>query len=323
MKIKVRKFSELKVIFLDAISGFSVHSAPKLSGSLAYSTIFSFPPMLLLVIIVGGAFYGQDAISGKIYYELKDLIGPETALQLQNIVRGLQEQENSGWAALISSIALAIGATGVFIEIQSSLNMIWGVKSKPKKGIIKMILNRLISFSMILSLGFILIVSLIINTIIGAIGQQIIEFFPFIPVETVGWVSNIVIFFVLSVLFAFIFKVLPDVQLKWRDIWPGAFLTTLLFMIGKFGIGMYIGSNNTITLYGAASSVIILLVWVYFSSFILFFGAEFTRAYVEFKYDEILPNQYATLTSSRQWEEFIEDHPEYEETTDIGHEDLK
>lgn len=311
MKNKVRKFSELKAIFLDAISGFSNHKAPKLSGSLAYSTIFSFPPMLLLIIIIGGAFYGQDAISGKIYYELKDLVGTETALQVQNIVKGLQQQGNSGWAALISSIALVIGATGVFIEIQSSLNMIWGVTSKPKKGVIKMVLNRLISFSMILSLGFILIVSLIINTILGALGQEILEFFPFIPVQTISWLSTIVIFFVLSVLFAFIFKVLPDVQVKWRDIWPGAFLTTLLFMLGKFAIGIYIGSNNTITLYGAASSVIILLVWVYFSSFILFFGAEFTRAYVEFKHDGIVPNQYATLTSSRQWEEFVEDHPSY------------
>ncbi|HZH87806.1 MAG TPA: YihY/virulence factor BrkB family protein [Chitinophagaceae bacterium] len=310
-KNSVRNFSDIKEIVLDAIKGFSLHKAPKLSGSLAYSTIFSFPPMLLLVIIVGGAFYGQDAISGRIYYELKDLVGSDTALQVQNIVKGLQEQDNSGWAALISSVALVIGATGVFVEIQSSLNLIWGVKPKPSKGIIKLILNRLISFSMILSLGFILIVSLLVNTVVIALGAQIIEYLPFIPIQLVNYLSTVVIFFVLSLLFAFIFRVLPDVELKWKEVWPGAFLTTFLFMIGKFGIGLYVGSNNTITLYGAASSVIILLVWVYFSAFILFFGAEFTRAYVEFKNVHIVPNQYAQLNASRQWEEFIEENPEF------------
>ncbi len=310
-KKKVRKFKDVKTIVLDAVNGFSIHNAPKLSGSLAYSTIFSLPPMLLLVIIIGGAFYGQDAISGRVYYELKDLIGSDTALQLQNIIKGLQEQDNTGLTALISSIALVIGATGVFVEIQSSLNLIWGVKAKPKKGIIKLVLNRLISFSMILSLGFILIVSLLVNTIVIALGEQIIEYLPFIPVQMVSYLSTVLIFFVLSLLFAFIFRVLPDVQLKWREVWPGAFLTTFLFMVGKFGIGLYVGSNNTISLYGAASSVIILLVWVYFSAFILYFGAEFTRAYVEFKNVHILPNQYAQLDASRQWEEFIEENPEF------------
>ncbi|HLS72051.1 MAG TPA: YihY/virulence factor BrkB family protein [Chitinophagaceae bacterium] len=308
---KIKGFKSIKAIALDAIAGFSEHNATKLSGSLAYSTIFSLPPMLLLLVIIGGAFYGQDAISGKIYMELKDLIGPDTALQVQNILKGLEAQENSGWAALISSIALIIGGTGVFIEIQSSLNLIWGVKSKAKKSIIKLILNRLLSFFMILSLGFILIVSLLINTILAALGEQLLELLPFIPVSMISWISQVVIFLVLTVLFGFIFRVLPDVKIKWKYIWPGAILTTLLFMLGKYGIGLYVSSNNTITLYGAASSIIILLVWVYFSALILYIGAEFSRAYIEFRQDTIEPTHLAEFDARRNWKEFVEEHPEY------------
>src|SRR5690554_6933944 len=298
-------FNNVLSILKDALQGFGKHNATKLSGSLAYSTIFSLPPMLLLVIIFGGFFYGQDALSGRIFIELKDLIGADTALQVQNIIKQLQFQDGSGLATIISAIALIIGATGVFVEIQGSLNLIWGVKSKPKKGILKLILDRFLSFSMILSLGFIMIVSLVLNTIVTALSTEILSFFPELPVDVISFISNVVLFFVLSFLFSFIFKVLPDVKLKWREIWPGAFLTTLLFMLGKYGISLYISTNNTITLYGAASSVIILLVWVYFSSFILYFGAEFTRAYIESKGGKIIPSQYAEYDDQRKWDEYI------------------
>lgn len=309
MTHKIKTFKDWKSVIMDTLQGLGRHNATKLSGSLSYSTIFSLPPMLLLLTVIGGAVYGQDAVSGKIYMELKDLLGGDTAMQVQDLIIGLEKQENSGWAAVISSIALFVGSTGVFVEIQSSLNLIWGVKAKAKKSFIKLLLNRLMSISMILSLGFVLVVSLVVNTVVNVLGREILEYLPFIPVASISWFSQLLIFVILSLLFAFIFRFLPDVRLKWKDVLPGAMLTTLLFLLGKFIINFYISSNNTISLYGAASSIIILLVWVYFSALILYFGAEFTRARYEFKYDEVIPNHYAEYNEQRKWNRYLESRP--------------
>lgn len=294
-------------------SGFGSDNAGKLSGSLAYSTIFSLPPMLLLVTIFGGYFYGPDAFSGKVFSELNQVLGAETALQVQNVIKGLNEQEDSFFAAVIGGVALVIGATGVFTEIQSSLNSIWGVRAKAKKGVLKLLLNRLLSFSMIIGLGFVLIVSLVINTLLVALSHQIIQLIPDFPVNFINIASFVVIFFVISFLFGIIFKMLPDVKLKWRQVWPGAFVTTILFLIGKYVINIYISSNNTITLYGAASTVIVLLVWIYFSSLILYFGAEFTKAYIEFHGKIIQPSTFAEFDDKRSWRIMMEKKKKLEE----------
>jgi len=268
--------------------------------------------MLLLIIISGGYIYGRDAMSGTVFTELKELLDPGTALQIQNTIKSLQFQKSSGLATIVSIIALIMGATGIFVEIQDSLNLIWGVRAKPKKGFIKLVLNRLISFSMILGLGFLLIVSLMVNTLILALSRQILRFFPTLSINLLSMVNTAVVFFVLSFLFSVIFKMLPDVRIKWRQIWPGAFVTTFLFLLGKFFIGLYIGQNSTISLYGAASSVIILLLWVYYSAFIFYFGAEFTKVHIEYSGEKILPNSYAEYDKKRLWEEYQEEkkHPE-------------
>lgn len=309
MATKVKQiFKKYWEILADAGSGFFNDKGMKLSGSLAYSTIFSLPPMLLLVIIFGGTFYGQDALQGKIFTELKDIVGSNTALQIQDIIKGLQFQKNSAIATIIGTIALVIGATGIFVEIQDSLNMIWGVRPKAKKGIIKLLLNRVISFSMIIGLGFLLIVSLVVNTILLALSAWLLSKFPELPFNVLNLINTAVIFFVISFLFTVIFKMLPDVRIRWKQVWPGAFVTAGLFLVGKFLIGVYISNTNTVSLYGAASSIIVLLLWIYFSSAILFFGAEFTRAYIEYHGRKIEPNSYAEYSDKRLLQHLKEKH---------------
>lgn len=295
-------------ILVDAGSGFANDKGMKLSSALAYSTIFSLPPMLLLIILFGGAFYGQDAIQGKIFMELKDIVGDGTAKQVQDVIRGLQSQKNSMLATVIGAVALVIGATGIFVEIQDSLNMIWGVRPRAKKGFIKLLLNRVISFSMIVGLGFLLIVSLIVNALLIAMSTYLLKLLPGLPINILSLINTVVIFFVISFLFSVIFKMLPDVRIRWKQVWPGSFVTAALFMLGKFLIGIYISNTNTVSLYGAASSIIILLLWIYFSAAILYFGAEFTRAYIEYHGKRILPNSYAEYSEKRLLKHLREEH---------------
>ncbi|PSK89865.1 membrane protein [Taibaiella chishuiensis] len=293
---------------MDAGNSFINDKGMKLSGSLAYSTIFSLPPMLLLIIIFGGTFYGQDALQGRIFTELKDIVGSNTALQIQDIIKGLQFQKNSTIATVIGTIALVIGATGIFVEIQDSLNMIWGVRPKAKKGFIKLVLNRVISFSMIIGLGFLLIVSLVVNTLLLALSRWILGKFPELPFNALNLINTAIIFFVISFLFTVIFKMLPDVRIRWKQVWPGAFVTAALFLVGKFLIGVYISNTNTVSLYGAASSIIVLLLWIYFSAAILYFGAQFTRAYIEYHGRKIEPNSYAEYSEKRLLQQLKEQH---------------
>jgi membrane protein len=295
-------------ILVDAAKGFADDKGMKLSSALAYSTIFSLPPMLLLIIIFGGAFYGQDALQGKIFMELRDIIGHDTALQVQDIIRKLQSQKNSMLATIIGAVALVIGATGIFVEIQDSLNMIWGVRPRAKKGFIKLLLNRVISFSMIIGLGFLLIVSLVVNALLIALSKYLLKLLPDLPIDILSLINTAVIFFVISFLFSVIFKMLPDVKIHWMQVWPGSFVTSALFLGGKFLIGVYISNTNTISLYGAASSIIVLLLWIYFSAAILYFGAEFTRAYIEHQGKKIMPNSYAEYSDKRLLKQLKEEH---------------
>lgn len=312
MHVMVTKLKQISKkywkILVNAGTGFGNDKGMKLSAALAYSTIFSLPPMLLLIIISGGAFYGQDALQGKIFTELRDLVGANTALQIQDIIKGLQGQKLSTMATVISAIALVVGATGVFVEIQDSLNLIWGVRAKQKKGFIKLLINRALSFSMIIGLGFLLIVSLIINAVMLALSKYLLQLLPDLNVDYLAVISNVFIFFVLSFLFSVIFKMLPDVKIKWRLVWPGSFVTAGLFLIGKFFIGLYISNAATVSLYGAAGSIIVLLLWIYFSAAILYFGAQFTRAYIEYKGGKIEPSSYAEYSEKRLLQSLKEEY---------------
>ncbi|WP_343302681.1 YihY/virulence factor BrkB family protein [Chitinophaga niabensis] len=265
----------------------------KLSASLAYSTVFSIAPMIIVALYCGDIFLGREAIEGKLYGELRGLLGSSAAGQIQEIIKNTALSTDLGWSAIIGLITLIIGATGVFTEIQDSINLIWRLKAKPKKGkgLLKIVLTRLLSFSLVISLGFVMVVSLVIHGIIEVLMSRLSAL---LPTAIVVYIVNLIVTFItITALFAVIFKVLPDAKVKWRHVWVGAMTTSVLFMLGKFGIGLYLGNSSIGSTYGAAGSLVILLVWVYYSAAILYFGAAFTREYVQHKGERIYPNNYA------------------------------
>lgn len=265
----------------------------KLSASLAYSTVFSIAPMIIVALYCGDIFLGREAIEGKLYGELRGLLGSSAAGQVQEIIKNTALSTDLGWSAIVGLVTLIIGATGVFTEIQDSINFIWRLKTKPKKGkgLLKIVLTRLLSFSLVISLGFVMVVSLVVHGIIEVLMSSLSAL---LPTAIVVYIANLVVTFItITALFAVIFKVLPDAKVKWRHVWVGAMTTTVLFMLGKFGIGLYLGNSSIGSTYGAAGSLVILLVWVYYSAAILYFGAAFTRRYVQHKGERIYPNNYA------------------------------
>ena len=277
----------------EAIYGFNENHVFKLSGSLAYFTVFSIGPMLIVIIFLADLFYGREAVEGTIYGEIKSFVGPEVAVQIQEIIKNATISGRGTVTAIIGFITLIIGTTTVFAEIQDSINFIWNLKTKPEKGWIKIILNRLLSFSIVVGLAFLLLVSLIINGIMEAFGDHLATVFPDMAITVLYIINLILTFIVITFLFGIIYKVLPDAKIKWKDVMIGAIVTALLFMLGKFGITYYIGSSNIESTYGAAGSLIILLLWVYYSAIILYFGAEFTKAYAVHFGTRIYPSSYA------------------------------
>ena len=242
----------------EAIYGFNENHVFKLSGSLAYFTVFSIGPMLIVIIFLADLFYGREAVEGTIYGEIKSFVGPEVAVQIQEIIKNATISGRGTVTAIIGFITLIIGTTTVFAEIQDSINFIWNLKTKPEKGWIKIILNRLLSFSIVVGLAFLLLVSLIINGIMEAFGDHLATVFPDMAITVLYIINLILTFIVITFLFAIIYKVLPDAKIKWKDVMIGAIVTALLFMLGKFGITYYIGSSNIESTYGAAGSLIIM-----------------------------------------------------------------
>lgn len=265
----------------------------RMSAALAYYTVFSIAPMMIVVITLCDIFYGRNAIEGTIYGQIKSFVGEQAALQIQQLIRNATVSRDISWASVVGIVALIFAATGVFAEIQDSINLIWHLKAKPKKGWVKMLVNRLLSFSMVVVLGFILLVSLVVNALLDALVKEIMRFVPEGTFYVTYLVNMLLTFAIISFLFGVIFKVLPDAKIKWKDVRMGAFTTAILFMIGKFVIGYYLGKTKVTSSYGAAGSVVIILLWVYYSATILYIGAAFTRAYAQFTGRHIYPNDYA------------------------------
>lgn len=289
-KISIKSVWE---ILKQAGSGFMKDKVPKLSASLSYYTLFSLGPVLLIAIFFARLFYGEDAIKGVLYGQIRDLVGDNAATQIQTIIQNAAITGNT-FTTVISFVTLIIGATTVFSEIQDSINSIWRLKVKEGASWKLTVKKRLLSFSLVISLGFLLLVSLILNSLIEALMGVLATRFPEITVVLLYVINLLVTVLITSALFGIIFKVLPDAVIKWSDVTVGAIFTAVLFMLGKFGITFYIGRSNIGSTYGAAGSLVVLLLWVYFSSMILYFGAEFTKAYAVKFGDEIRPNAYAT-----------------------------
>lgn len=275
--------------------GFSENKIPKLSASLAYYTVFSIGPLLIVIIFLSSFFFGRDALEGTIYGQTKNFIGQDAAMQIQQIIKSASVSGQSTVAAIIGIVTLVIGATTMFAEIQDSINMIWGLKRKPSAGWWVLVKTRLLSFGVIGSLGFLLLVSLGITAILETLSSKLSSYFPDMTI-TLFYILNILISLaVVTTLFGVIFKVLPDAKIKWKDVLAGSIATAILFMLGKYAITFYISKANIGSTYGSAGSLVVLLVWIYYSSFILYFGAEFTKAWAVKFGHEIKPNDYTAF----------------------------
>jgi membrane protein len=295
--LNVMKFISVlkKIGFLlkETFSGFINDNGIKLSAALSYYTVFSLPPLMIIIMSLSGIFFGPDAVKGEIFGQINGLVGSDAAMQIQETLRKVELSNSSSFAQTFGIIILLIGASGVFAEIQDSINYIWGIKAKPKRGIIKYLYNRLMSFSMIGSVGFLLLVGLIVNSIIAILSKRLAIIFPHDTIYLFNIVNALVIFSIITLLFIIIFKTLPDGKIAFRDCFIGASFTAFLFMIGKFVIGFYLGRYNIASVYGAAGSIILILVWVYYSAIILYFGAEFTKVYARTHGQKIIPNAYS------------------------------
>ena len=280
-------------LFKETFREFIADNALKLSAALSYYTIFSLPPLLIIVISVSGVFFGPEAVRGELFGQINGLVGNETALQIQETIKNVRLSDSNAFATTVGVIVLLIGASGVFAEIQDSINFIWGIQAKPKRGLIKFIKNRLMSFSMIGSVGFLLLVGLIVNSLMDVLNLRLAAHFPKDTIYLFYVINLLIVFLIITILFTVIFKTLPDGKIVLRDCVIGASFTALLFMIGKFAIGAYLGSSAIASVYGAAGSVILILVWVYYSAIILYFGAEFTKVYAHTHGQKIIPNSYS------------------------------
>jgi len=294
-QLKGMAFKKAWTITKQTFSEFFADRVLKLSAALAYYTIFSLPGLLIIIIWFSDIFYRHKDVEGTVYGQVGELVGPKAAQQIQETIANSINSGQNKIAAIIGIGTLIVGATGIFGEIQDSINLIWKLKSKPKKGRgwLRMLINRLLSFSIILSLGFLLLVSLIINSLMDFFINHLTQVFPDTQVVVV-YISNLVLSFIItSLLFGLIFKVLPDARIDWKHVRAGAFTTALLFMAGKYLIGLYLGQSTMTTAYGTAGSIIVILLWVYYSAIILYFGAVFTRVYAMNTGSQIYPNNYA------------------------------
>jgi membrane protein len=310
--MKVLSFEFLKrlwKVLLTTFSSFSNDNGLKLSASLAYYTVFSLAPLLILVISLAVFIGGPYADTNSLYEHIKGYVGAEAAIQIQDTIKHLQFSGKTGFALIAGIATLLIGASSIFLEIQDSLNIIWRVKAKPKKGWVKMLQNRFLSFSLIISLGFLLLASLLVNVIINGLSERITRFLPSITTLLITCVNMGITLIVIATLFSIIFKFLPDVKIKWSDVRAGAFFTAVLFMLGQYIISLYIKYSAQGSAYGAAGSIIVILVWIYYTAAILYIGAEFTQVYAEARGSRIEPADYAVHVKQTEVEVEVDKLP--------------
>jgi membrane protein len=274
--------------------------SPRLAAALSYYTVFAMAPTLVIVIAVASIVFGQEAAQGKIVSEIDGLVGREGAEAVETILKNSARDESGPIATVVGFIALIAGATSVFIELQDSLNSIWGVAPKPGRGIMGMLRDRFLSFAMVVGSGFVLMVSLVVSAGIAALGDWLSSAMPNVSVVLLQVIQNAVSIAIFTVLIGGIYKVLPDARIAWRDVMIGGAITAVLFTIGKFLIGLYLGQGSIASTYGAAGSLAVLFVWVYYSALIFFLGAEFTQVYANRWGRRVQPAANAILLSNRE-----------------------
>lgn len=303
----------LWAILKKSAKSLSTDKIPKQSASLAYCTLFSMGPMLLVIIFLTNLFWQQEAAEGIVVQQLSNLIGGDAAQQIQQIIQNASIDRSTAFAALTGFIALLLGASAVFTEIQDTLNHIWQLQLKKNAGWLKILLTRVMSFSIVVSLSFLLLVSLVLNALLETLMGRLQDLFPGAAIILLYILNLIVTLGVTTTLFGIIYKVLPDARIRWKDVLPGALFTAVLFMLGKFGITLYITQTNVGSTYGAAGSIVVLLVWVYYSSIILYFGAEFTKFYTLAYGAPVYPNSYTVVVRSIEVKEYNKSIQEMQE----------
>jgi len=286
------KIKDLWQILKDAGTGFRRHKVLKLSAALSFYTIITLGPMILVIIFISKMFWGRQAIEGTIHSQISSVVGNAAAIQIQALIKSASISSNN-YMAIFGIITLVFAATTVFTQMQDSMNTIWNVKVRKGYGWQQMLKNRLISFCIIAGLSLLLFVSLLLNGILEGFMSKIQELFPQIAFVLIYTVNLLLTLLVVTLLFAFIFKVLPDAVLNWKDVAPGALFAAVLFMFGTFCITLYIKNTNLGSTYGSAGSLVILLFWIYYSANILYFGAECSKAYALKFGTEIKPKDYA------------------------------
>ncbi|WKN29892.1 YihY/virulence factor BrkB family protein [Porifericola rhodea] len=267
------------------------------SASLAYYAIFSLPALLIIVINVASVVWSEQYIQQQVTEQLGSMLGADAAEQIQTMISNSKKQGNSILSIIIGVATLIFGATGVFYQLQKSLNDAWEVEQDPDSGIMEVAKSRITALGLVVAIGFLLIVSLVVTTAISAMSGWIQQQLPNFPVFVFYIFQIMLSLGILTVLFAIMFKVLPDAKVEWRSVWVGALLTAILFTIGKFLIGFYIGKTDPTSTFGAAGSIIIIMLWVYYSGLILIFGAEFTQVYARNKGHRLQPSSHARRTA--------------------------
>ena len=306
MKAK-RFFGLLK----ETVTEWNEDKVPLWAAALAYYTVFSLAPLLLIAISIAGAFFGEEAARGEIVGQIQGLVGQDGASVIQSMIQNTQKPGSGGTiATVIGVVTLLFGASGVFGQLQDALNTIWEVKPKPGQGVWSFVQSRFLSFAMVLVLGFLLLVSLVLSAVLAAIGNFFGNLLPGYVI--VGQAINFVVSFgFITLLFAAIYKFLPDVRVPWKYLWVGAAVTALLFNVGKFLIGLYLGNSGVGSTYGAAGSLVVILLWVFYSAQIILFGAEFTQVYAKYHGVEIEPSKHAVkITNGSTSDKSTSDKPE-------------
>jgi membrane protein len=277
-----------------AVAGWWNDNVPHLGAALSYYTLFSLAPILIVAIAIAGLAFGAEAVRGEIVGQIEGLVGHEGALAVQAMLEGAAKPSSSIPATIIGVITFFLGATGAFLELQTALNAIWRVKPKASPNFLRALaIDRMVSFGLVVAVGFLLLTSLLVSAGLAALDKYMGQAFP--GVAIVWQALNVLVSLgVISVMFAMIYKLLPDVDLAWSDVWVGGLVTAGMFTLGKFLIGLYLGTSSLASSYGAAGSVIVLLVWVYYSAQVVLLGAEFTREYVKEFGRKPPPSEFAT-----------------------------
>lgn len=296
-----QKFKNFGILFKTTFKKWWAKDPFRESAVIAFYAIFAIPGVLMVIITIAGYFFGEDAVNNRLASQISSIISAGAAKQVQNMVKIAGESNNSTWETIIGVTTILVGATGVFAQFQKSLNIIWEVKvDATKSGIWRLIRVRLFSFGLIVAIAFILMVSFVVNILLTALGDWLSSLFSDSVLVIIQVINFIISYLIITILFALMFKIFPDAKIKWNHIWLGSIVTTLLFYLGIYGLSLYFSQANPVSGYGAAGSIVLILLWVSYSSMIVFFGAEFTHVYAERQDGYIPPDKNAVKQKTQK-----------------------